>query len=464
MKNTSKTRRKFIQEVSAISAGLFITPALRAEDSKSANERIRFACIGIGGKGQSDSADAAHHGDVVAVCDIDENTLNTQAEKKFAKAARFTDYREMLDKMGKGIDAVTVSTPDHSHTSASVRAMRMGKHCFTQKPLTHSVSEARLMAKVAREAKVATQMGNQGTANDTLRQASAIIKSGALGTIKEVHVWTNRPVWPGQGGPRPAPTAVPKGVNWDLWIGPAPFRDYGPGSHTFAWRAWWDFGTGALGDMACHTFNMPYMALDLKNPTSIEAEHTGHNGDSYPASCKILFQFPSTSSRPAIPVTWYDGGNLPPEEILGGKKLGGNKRRRNKKDDEKDAGAEPVFPSSGVLVVGDKDILHGHGDYCGGITLLSGKEPPKVDFVKSPGHFEEFIRAIRGGEAAVSNFPEYSGGLTETILLGNLAVWCGKSPNNPGKKVEWDSEKLVAKGMPELDKIINPPYRKGWEL
>ena len=436
------TRRAFLKETAALGAGLWVAGSLRAEDSKSPNEKIRFACIGIGGKGDSDSADAARFGDVVAICDIDDQRLANSGEKKFPNAKRYNDFRKLLEEMKDGIDAVTVSTPDHTHAPAALMAMRMGKACFCQKPLTHSVYEARLLANVAREQKVATQMGNQGTAGDSLRQAAAIVKSGALGAIKEVHVWTNRPIWP-QGGPRPkSADGVPANIHWDEWIGPAAFREYGPGYHPFAWRGWWDFGTGALGDMACHTFNMPFMALGLMNPTSIEAEHAGHNKDSYPAWSVIKFQFPATDARPAIPVTWYDGGKKPSKELMGGKDV----------------------PSSGALIVGEKETLHAQGDYCGGFNLVSGNEAPKPDFVKSPGHFEEFARAIRGGEAAMSNFPDYAGPLSETILLGNLAVWCGKSPDSDGKIVQWDAANLTATNAPEVAAVIKPEYRKGWTL
>ncbi|MFN0056629.1 MAG: Gfo/Idh/MocA family protein [Planctomycetales bacterium] len=436
-------RRKFLQETTALGIGLWAAGGIQAKESVSANERIRFACIGVGGKGDSDSADAGGSGDVVAICDIDDNTLENAGSKKFPQAKRYNDYRRLFDEMEKSIDAVTVSTPDHSHACASVMAVVRGKACFTQKPLTHSVFEARFLADTARRMKVATQMGNQGTAGDSLRKAAAIIKGGHLGTIKEVHVWTNRPIW-AQGGERPEPEdEVPGHVHWDLFIGPAPFREFAPGAyHPFAWRGWWDFGTGALGDMACHTFNMPFMALNLKNPTTIEAEHSGHTGDSYPQWSVIKFQFPKDGDRPAIPVTWYDGKKLPPKELMGGKEV----------------------PASGALVVGTKDTLHAMGDYCGDFELLSGATPPDVSFIKSPGHFQEFVEAIRGGKPAMSNFPDYAGPLTETILLGNLAVSCGKSPNSNGKIVQWDSSKLKATNAPELDAIIKPPYRDGWSL
>ena len=438
----SSTRRSFLQESAAIGIGLWAGGGMAVKASAAANERVRFACIGVGGKGDSDSADAGKHGDVVAICDIDDTRLENAGSKKFPTAQRFNDYRKMLDEIGKSIDAVTVSTPDHHHAFAAVMAMKQGKACFCQKPLTHSVSEARMMANVAREMKVATQMGNQGTAGDALRQAAAVIRGGHIGTVKEVHVWTDRPVW-AQGGPRPKPAeSVPENVHWELFIGPAPFREYAPGYHPFAWRGWWDFGTGALGDMACHTFNMPFMALDLKNPTSIEAEHGGHNKDSYPPWSVIKFMFPATDSRPAIPVTWYDGGEKPSSDLFGGKDL----------------------PKSGALVVGGKDTVYAHGDYCEKFSLLSGTEPPQVDFVKSPGHFQEFVQAVQGGPPAMSNFPNYSGPLTETILLGNLAVWAGKGPESAGKKIEWDSANLRATNATEVDVIIKRPYREGWAL
>jgi predicted dehydrogenase len=434
-----------LKESAAIGIGLWAGGGILVRDSLAANERIRFACIGIDGKGDSDSADAKNFGDVVAICDIDDAKLEAVSKEKFPSAQRFNDYRKMFDEIGKNIDAVTVSTPDHHHVFASVAAMKLGKACFCQKPLTHSVSEARLMADVAREMKVATQMGNQGTAQDSLRQAAAIIRGGHIGTVKEVHVWTNRPVWP-QGAKRPKPAdSIPETVHWDLWVGPAPFREYAPGYHPFKWRGWWDFGTGALGDMACHTFNMPFMALDLKNPTSIEAEHSGHNRDSYPNWSMIKFMFPATGNRPAVPVTWYDGGEKPERELFGGK-----------------FPADKDLPISGALVVGEKDTLHAEGDYCERFNLVSGATPPQVDFVKSPGHFEEWVAAIKGGPMAMSNFPNYAGPLTETILLGNLAVWAGKSPESDGKKLQWDSATLRALNAPEVEVIVKRQYRSGW--
>ena len=254
-------RRDFLRTAAVTGVGAFAANSALAK-SQSPNDKVNYACIGVGGKGDSDSNDAARLGNIVAICDVDEITLN-KAGLKWPNAKKFTDYRKMLDAMGKSIDAVTVSVPDHNHGPASAMAMMMGKHCFTQKPMTHSLYEARKLTEIAKKMKVATQMGNQGTSDPGTRKNAYIVKSGALGKVTEVHVWTNRPIWP-QGGPRPAEAPVPPTLHWDSWIGPAPDRPYALGAyHTFAWRGWWDFGTGALGDMACHFLDVPFRACKL---------------------------------------------------------------------------------------------------------------------------------------------------------------------------------------------------------
>jgi predicted dehydrogenase len=426
------SRREFLRTATLTGLGVWVGG--RAFGEEAANERIRFACIGVGGKGDSDTADAARFGDVVALCDVDEITL-AKAAAKYPKARTFTDYRKMLEEMEKGIDAVTVSTPDHHHAHAAAMAMRMGKHCFCQKPLTHTIQEARRLGEIARDQKVATQMGNQGTASSSLRKSAALLKAGILGPIREVHVWTNRPIWP-QGGPRAEPTEAPSSLHWDLWLGPAPERPYAKGYHPFSWRGWWDFGTGALGDMACHTFNMPYMALDLRNPTSVVAETSGHNRDSYPKWSIIRFEFPATDKRPGLTSIWYDGGKRPAADLLDGK--------------------QPA--ESGSLVIGEKGKLYSPSDNGGDRQWLGGVEEVEVPYPASPGHFEEWVRAIKGGEPAMSNFPDYAGPLTETILLGNLAVWAD------GKKIEWNAKTLEATNAPEVRQIIQPEYRGSYSL
>ncbi len=432
------SRRQFVQTTAALGIGYWIADRAAAE-SKSPNERVAFACIGLEGKGHSDSDDAGRLGDVVAVCDVDANSL-AAAGKRFPKARQFTDYRKLLDQMHKSIDAVTVSTPDHLHALAAAKAMRQGKHCFVQKPLTHSLHEARVLAQLARENKVATQMGNQGSADTYLRRTAALIRAGMLGPVSEVHIWTNRPIWP-QGLDRPAPLSPPPELDWDLWLGPAPQRPFsrlssgGAIYHPFAWRGWWDFGTGALGDIACHAMNMTFRALDLRNPVTVQAETSGHNCDSFPAWSIITYEFAATAARPALKLFWYDGGKRPKAELFEG--LRGR--------------------DGGCLVIGEK------GKMLDGSRRPKDLVQPEVTFPVSPGHFEEFVRAIRGGEPALSNFPEYAGPLTETVLAGNLAVWVANSPGT-GPKLEWDAVNQRVKNHEGLERLIRREYRQGYEL
>jgi predicted dehydrogenase len=433
------SRRRFLQTTAATGAGFWVAGGLRAQESNSPNEKIGMASVGTGGKGSSDSADAGNSGEMVAICDIDEKRLEA-AKKRFPNAKAFTDFRKMLEEMEGSIDAVTVSTPDHTHAAAGLMAMRMGKHCFCQKPMTHTIYEARLMAEVAKEKGVATQMGNQGTAMPGLREAAAVIRAGALGKVSEVHVWTNRPIWP-QGGPRAEPEECPENIKWDLWIGPAPFRPYAKGYHPFAWRGWWDFGTGALGDMACHTLNMPFAALDLRDPISVQAETSGHNKDSYPKWSIITFEFPETDARPGLKLLWYDGGKRPDKELLDGKNPSG----------------------SGCVVIGEKGKIYSPNDYGAKYEILGDVEKPEVEFEKSPGHFTEWVNAIKGGKPAMSNFPDYAGPLTETVLLGNLAVWVA-SEAGLGEKVEWDARNMTVKNISGLEGIVKPEYREGYTL
>ncbi|MDZ4780457.1 MAG: Gfo/Idh/MocA family oxidoreductase [Planctomycetia bacterium] len=428
------SRRTFVKTSALAGVGFWAAGGVARAQSNSPNEKIQFASIGVTGKGSSDSEDAGQNGDMVAICDIDDKNLAAGAAR-FPSAEKFHDFREMLDKMGDKIDAVTVSTPDHCHAVAAYKAMSMGKHCFCQKPLTHSIYEARRLGEVAREKGVATQMGNQGTSEDGVRKAAALLQAGVIGTVKEVHVWTNRPIWP-QGGPRPAESPIPSNLKWELWLGPAAYRPYSNGYHPFAWRGWWDFGTGALGDMACHTFNMPFMGLGLKNPTSVVAKTAGHNKDSYPKWSIIDFEFPANDTRPALKVSWYDGGKLPDVAMFG--------EGRAPKD-------------SGCLIVGDQGKIYSPNDYGAEFELIDA-EMKDVEFKKSPGHFDEWVNAIRGGEQAMSNFSDYAGPLSETILLGNLAVWAD------GKKIEWDAKNLKATNAPEVDSIIKNVYRDGYTI
>ncbi|MCC7474952.1 MAG: Gfo/Idh/MocA family oxidoreductase [Pirellulales bacterium] len=441
-------RRKFLQTSAVAGLGYWITGGLEAAESRSPNEQIQIACIGVGGKGQSDVSNVSKFGKIIALCDVDATILEPQV-KVYKVDHNFSDFREMLDKLGDRVDAVTVSTPDHNHAVAAAKAMKMGKHVYCQKPLTHSIWEARRLAEIAREKGVATQMGNQHTAHPAMRKAAYQVKAGQLGTVKEVHVWTNRPVWP-QGEERPATKPVPSTLNWDAWIGCAPFRPYAEGYHPFKWRGWWDFGTGALGDMACHTCNLPFMALNMRDPISVVAECAEHNGDSYPPRSKITFEFPKLGDRAAFTLYWYDGGNLPERHLFEGVTI------TTKSDDGK---VIPPPAISGVLLIGDKAKMYAAGDYAEqGTEIVGDVEPMNANYPRSPGHEKEWFNAMRDPKKpAMSNFPDYSGPLTETILLGNLAVY-------KRGKVEWDPINLKPLNDPSLEKIVRPTYREGYEI
>lgn len=471
------TRRSFVKTTAAASAGFWAAGGVAPRRTYASKlDQVQFACIGVGGKGASDSADAGRTGQVTAICDIDEETLG-KAKSTFPDAKQFTDYREMLDQMmGDEIDAVTVSTPDHNHAVAALAAMRMGKHCFCQKPLTHSIEEARLMGEVARENNLVTQMGNQGTAITILRRSAHLIQSGKIGDVQHVHVWTNRPVWP-QGidvqvkeEPDDNPEAREEWakrvseVHWKEWIGPARHRPYSPEIHPFKWRGFWDFGTGALGDMACHTLNMAFMALNLRNPVSVSAASSGHDKVMYPKWSQIEFEFPELNGRPALGMTWYDGGKMPPAALI-------RDLPRYRNGDK-----ESVY-SSGALVIGSEGMLFSPGDYGGdeqgntGILWPNGKfekqRRMKLDdgaVIVSPGHFDEFTQAIQGTGTPVSNFPDYAGPLTETILLGNLAVWAASD-----EPIQWDASEMVASRVPAesqeaVDEMIRHTYHNGYAI
>ena len=460
-----QSRRDFLRTVATVTGiGVLASSEARAAaarlaNPKSPNDQISFACIGVGGKGDSDTDDAARFGNIVALCDVDEVALNKKA-LKYPNAKLYRDYRKMYDEMEKQIDAVTVSVPDHSHGPATAIALHMHKAAYTQKPLAHSISECRELTNLARKRRVVTQMGNQGTADNSMRKNAYRIRAGEIGVVKEVHVWTNRPIW-AQGIDRSAEKPIPANLDWDLWLGPAKVRPYGDNYHTFGWRGWWDFGTGALGDMACHTVNLPYMALDLRNPHSVVATCSGHNKDSYPHSSKIIYEFPETKidgkKRPALTMTWYDGGNLPPLELIPSELMAESGK----------------LPDSGSLIIGDKGKLYTPGDYGGGghMVDLAGELIPEdpahpVEFPVSKGHWEDFITAIRGGQRNVDNFPDYAGPLAETILLGNLAVW--PAAGGSGEKIFWDARHLKVRDNRDLadlvEQIIRPTYREGYTL
>lgn len=399
----------------------------------------------------------------MALCDVDRRTLDARAEK-YPEARRFQDYRVMFEKMEKDFDAVIVSAPDHIHAPAGVQAMKMGKHCFAQKPLTHSVYEARQMREVAREKGVATQMGNQGSAADGLRRAVEVIQSGIIGKPLELHVWSNRPVWP-QGVHRPtAVDPVPETLDWDLWLGPASFRPYKNGTyHAFAWRGWHDFGTGALGDMACHTVNMPFRALKLGYPSVVECEATSDlYPETYPKTSRIRFEFPERDGLPPLKFWWYDG-NPGDNEI--------SALRPDPSLTREIVALQGNLPVSGCLIIGDRGRLFSPDDYgsqffvqLDGESVLSpGADHEACKAVaqtipRSKGHYQEWIDAIRGGAPAYSNF-DVAAYLTEIILLGCVAMRVGV-----GQRLDWDGPAMKARNTSVADQFVRREYRRGWDM
>jgi predicted dehydrogenase len=441
------TRRQFLGSAAAGAGTIVIGPYVRGQDA-SPNETIHLAGIGAGGKGGNDiDNDAGIPGvRVVALCDVDRKTLG-KAGEKYPDAKQYDDYRRMFDEMHKDIDAVTVGTPDHHHAPASMMAMQLDKHVYTQKPLTHSIYEARKLAEMAaKKPKLATQMGNQGHCGHGVRQIVELVKQGVVGPIKQVVGWTNRPVWP-QGLDRPPAKDAPAHVNWDVWVGPAPERPYHDNLHPFAWRGWWDFGTGALGDMACHILDGAFWAMDLRDPISAEAEGAPVKPECGPNWETITLQYAARGNHPPCTFTWYDGKkdgdkpNQPPADLFEGEGIS----------------------SGGTLLIGEKGKIYIPDDYCARYQLLpKGKwegfqaPPPSIPDAFGNNPHTDWIHAIRTGKTGASHFG-YAGAFTEMILVGVVAF-------RVGKKISWDAKAMKAKGCPEADVLINRPYRKGWTL
>jgi len=411
-----------------------------AQDAPS--NKLNIAGVGLNGMGSGDVANCASE-NIVALCDVDKHVLDREA-KKYPKARLHTDFRKMLETQ-KDIDAVIVATPDHNHAIVSITAMKMGKHLHCQKPLTHSVYEARQMAKVAREAKVATQMGNQGQAGEGARLIAEYIACGAIGTVREVHAWSNRnPMISPRGIPRPKDTpAVPAHIDWDLWVGPSPMRPYHPCYHPFAWRGWWDFGTGCLGDIGCHELSPVFKALKLYgHPTTIESSSANHQmskevvRETAPVASITRWTFPADGDRAPLTITWWDGGLKPP------------------RPDELEAGRS-YGDGDGVYIIGDKGKMLGHRPIPEARAKEIGKPPKILD--RSPGHYKEWIEACKGGKPAGSNFVDHAAHLAEVVLLGNIAI-------RTEEKLAWDGEKMRFTNCDAANAYLNPPYREGWTL
>ncbi|MCA9121531.1 MAG: Gfo/Idh/MocA family oxidoreductase [Planctomycetaceae bacterium] len=461
------TRRRFMGQSAAIGAGFWIGSQAVSKGQDSPLQSLSAACIGVGGKGGSDTSHIGEQGvAIVGLCDVDGGVL-TKKGREFPDAKQFTDYREMLDQLGDKVDIVTVSTPDHNHAAAAIKAMRMKKHVYCQKPLTWSIREARMMREVSQEMGVVTQMGNQGTSEDGLREAVEVIRSGAIGDVAEVHIWSNRPVWP-QGVGRPeGEDPIPEDLNWDAWIGPAPMRPFKKGVyHSFNWRGWVDFGTGALGDMACHTTNMPVMALELWDPIAVTAvKNPGiFEGETFPGSSALMFEFPKRGNLPACKFYWYDGGNLPSDDVITQLPESFQKRIQQQREGGR--------KTSGAVLVGSKGLLFSPDDYGAQYYLLPEdnfkdfKKPeqslPRIPFKAGGDQRQkwEFVSTVKGEyePGTMSNFG-YAGRLTETILVGNLAMRAGE-----GQRIEWDAKSLQSTNLPAVNEFVQREYREGWSL
>lgn len=431
--NFQHNRRTFLKTTTAgaaaVSAGAWT--GVQAQESKSPNQKLNIACIGTANRAAAD-IQGVQGENIVALVDVDKNYLERKL-KEFPNARTYADYREMLDAEKGKIDAVVIGTTDHHHAPATIRAINAGLHVYCEKPLTHTVQEARIIAEAAKAAGVATQLGTQIHAGNNYRRVVEIIRSGAIGDVTEVHVWVGKG-W--GGGDRPeAGVAPPAHLSWDLWLGPAPERPYAPGRyHPAQWRRWWDFGQGTLGDMGCHYMDLPFWALKLRHPTSCVAEGPEVHAETAPLGLKVQYEFPKRGDLAACKLTWYDG-NMTPKQVAGER-----------------------VPGSGVMFVGTEG--HMFADY-GNYRLFprdkfADFQPPEESIPNSIGHHAEWIKACKEGTPTTCNF-DYSGALTETVLLGNVAY-------RTGEKLEWDAANLKATNTSAADQYISKEYRSGWEV
>lgn len=481
-----KSRREFIK-TGAMAAGAIAFGMPAFVRGKNLNSKINVAGVGITGKGHSD-VDACAGENIVALCDVDRER-SRQLIRKYPDAKFYTDFRKMFDEIGGSIDAVNVATPDHTHALIASTAIKLGKHIYCQKPLTQTIYEARWLRNLVKEHGVISQMGNQGSAADGLRRAVECIQAGIIGHAREVHVWTNRPIWP-QGLPRPdGSDPVPETLDWDIWIGPAAMRPYKKDVyHPFNWRGWLDFGTGALGDMACHTVNMPFRALQLGYPDVIEAHCSEENGESYPLSSTIRFEFPARHaeamggkgaaqlmqhSGPKIAAStlfWYDGGKPKPGDPY--RHDGSNKPPKDVTADVEAFRGE--VPGSGCLIIGEKGKIFSPDDYGTEFFIkLDGEDrfrfyknhpavkPIPQTIPRNPWHqgdaqHLEWLAAIKANkpDMCYSRF-DIAARLTEIMLLGCVAI-------RAGQRIEWDGPNMHVKNIPEANRFIKRDNRPGW--
>lgn len=491
-------------------SGFASVPSLKMLGYKSPNEKLNIASIGAGGKARSDIASCARTENIVALCDVDEKSA-ARTYDLHPKVPKFADYRLMLDKQGNEIDAVIVTVPDHMHAAAAIHAMSLGKHVYVQKPLAHTVWECRELLKAAEKYGVATQMGNQGYSNEGTRQCAEMVWSGVIGDVTEVHAWTNRPAWPQGDLPVPESMSPPSTFNWDLWLGVAKERPYSDAYAPFTWRGFYDFGSGSLGDMACHILGAPNMALRLTAPTAVECvSFEGKSNIFFPAKSVLRFDFPARGPMPPVKVFWYDAmcddqpdfPNAPKDQILGDLPLNreGTAESTVKplehqiigrvfteqfftpkelppRPEPKNAGPDEASMTpherelqkwmrligkgtNGSLLVGDKGMIttgtYGENTRLLPVEKMRDYEFPPEFLPRSPGHYRDWIRACKGGTPACSNF-SVSAPFTEWIALGAIAL-------KLNTRIEWDAEKMKITNNSEANEMLKPVIRKGWHI
>lgn len=450
MKDKTLSRRDFMGAAAAIGAFTVVPRhVLGGPNHTPPSEKVNIAGVGIGGQGGHDIGQFKSQ-NIVALCDVDwQHAAGTFG--RYPNAKKYKDFREMLDKEDKNIDGVVVGTPDHLHAIVSMAAIKRGKHVYCEKPLTHTVREAKLLADAAREAGVATQMGNQGQASEQTRLLCETIWDGAIGQVREVHIWTDRPLnginkwyWL-QGVDRPkGQDPIPETLDWDLWIGPAPMRPY-VGHRTynpFVWRGWWDFGTGALGDIGCHSMDAAFRALKLGYPTSVEACCTLVNDETYPVASRVTYEFPARGDLAPVKLHWYDGGMKPP------------------RPDELEDGR--LWDTNGKLYVGDEGKILDYRIIPEAKQKKYGKPPKKLE--RSPGHYEEWVIACKGGKPAGSNFPDHAGLLAQVVLMGNIALRPALKQKMLSTKLYFDAEQFKFTNLPEANQYLTKEYREGWAI
>ncbi len=433
---TQSTRRELLRKSAAVAAGAFAMSGRRVwgNSTQPANESLGIAVVGLGGQGSWNLGQLLEaKANIVALCDVDER-MAAGSRSRCPNAKFYHDFRRMLDAQDKDIDAVLIATPDHTHAVASVAAMKAGKHVYCEKPLTHSVWECRRVLEVARKTKRVTQMGTQIHAGDNYRRVVELIQSGAIGAVREVHVWCPTS-WSGGDRPKDTPP-VPPELKWDLWLGPAPERPYHPEYLPSKWRGWWDFGGGGHADMACHYMDLAHWALDLRLPVAVEAQGPALHAESAPPKLTVGYEYPARGEKPPVKLTWCVGVNRP---------------------DNFEEGKMPAW-DAGLLFVGDKGVLA--ADY-GQYKLLPEKQfegfkPPAPSIPSSPGHHKEWMAACKTGSKTTCDF-EYSGALAETVLLGNVAY-------RSGRRIEWDAANMRIPNAPEAEKFLRREYRAGWTL